>query len=167
MATLKVAYHATNKEAHVLAQAASLPGGTVNVGTFSHPDAVYPDSVTIFHGVRDLLYKRSAANPANTAMFPENITDMHNVTIHVTRVEGLSVAPATASIAVAGTQQLTPTLDPVDATIVEVMYSSSDEAIATVDATGLVTGVSAGVATITAVTADGGFVDTSVITVTA
>ena len=81
MPTLKVVYKASTKEARVLDSGAATPSGFTAVGTFAHPDATYPDSVVIYHGVRDLLYKRSAANPANTAMFPDNITNMHEISI--------------------------------------------------------------------------------------
>ena len=81
MPTLKVVYKASTKEAQVLDSGAATPGSFTAVGTFVHPDATYPDSVVIYHGVRDLLYKRSAANPANTAMFPNNITNMQEISI--------------------------------------------------------------------------------------
>ena len=81
MPTLKVVYKASTKEARVLDSGTATPSGFVAVGTFAHPDATYPDSVVIYHGVRDLLYKRSAANPANTAMFPNNITNMQEISI--------------------------------------------------------------------------------------
>ncbi|MDD4414491.1 MAG: Ig-like domain-containing protein [Oscillospiraceae bacterium] len=71
----------------------------------------------------------------------------------------VTVAPATATILVAGTQQLTASpLDQNSAPFVgaTVTWSSSDSAIASVNATtGLVTGISAGVATITATAVSG------------
>ncbi|WP_142501264.1 Ig-like domain-containing protein [Klebsiella sp. 2680] len=81
-------------------------------------------------------------------------------------VTGVTVTPATASIAVGSTQQLNATVEPSNATNQAVTYTSSDEAVATVNASGLVTAVAAGSATITATTADGSFTATSVITVT-
>ncbi len=51
--------------------------------------------------------------------------------------------------------QLTATVLPDDATDKSVTWSSNNEAVATVDATGLVTAVAAGTATITATTSDG------------
>lgn len=81
-------------------------------------------------------------------------------------VTGVTVTPATASIAVGSTQQLNATVEPSNATNQAVTYTSSDEAVATVNASGLVTAVGAGTATITATTADGSFTATSVITVT-
>ena len=61
--------------------------------------------------------------------------------------------------------QLSAAVSPDDAANQNILWHSSDEAIATVDGTGYVTGVSAGVAIITAETEDGGHTDTCQITV--
>jgi hypothetical protein len=81
-------------------------------------------------------------------------------------VTGVSVNPTSASIAVSGTQQLTATVAPANATNQNVTWSSSNTGIATVSSTGLVTGVAAGNATITVTTQDGAKTATSAITVT-
>lgn len=78
---ITVGYVSATKSAHVREPGGSIPAGSVNIGSFEHPDETYPDSYVLYHGVRDLLYKRSEANPANAAMFPKNITDMGAVTI--------------------------------------------------------------------------------------
>ena len=77
----------------------------------------------------------------------------------------VSLDPATASKTVGQTQQLTPTVLPASAVNKKVTYSTSDATKATVSATGLVTAVAAGTATITVTTVDGGFTDTCVVTV--
>ncbi|XUV83561.1 Ig-like domain-containing protein [Enterobacter sp. TMH.L2] len=82
-------------------------------------------------------------------------------------VTGVTVSPKTVSIAVGATRQLTANIAPADATNKAVTWSSSDATKATVSNTGLVTGVAAGTATITATTADGAKTDTAAITVTA
>ncbi|MGV2721508.1 UNVERIFIED_CONTAM: Ig-like domain-containing protein [Enterobacter roggenkampii] len=88
---------------------------------------------------------------------------------HDVPVTGVTLAPKTASKAVGGTQQYTPTITPSGATNKGVTYQSSNANVATVDASGLatvVTGATTGqTATITVKTADGGFTDTAVITV--
>ncbi|MDD5673657.1 MAG: Ig-like domain-containing protein [Chitinivibrionales bacterium] len=84
------------------------------------------------------------------------------VNVPVTKV---SVSPATATIALQGTQQLAATITPADASNQTVTWSSSNTAIASVNASGLVTGVAAGSDTVTATTQDGGKTATSVITV--
>jgi len=82
-------------------------------------------------------------------------------------VTGVTVAPATASIAVGATQQLTTTFVPVDASDKTGTWSSSATGKATVNQSGLVTGVSAGSAIITFTSNDGAKTSTSAITVTA
>lgn len=164
MSTYQVAYNPTTRVALIQADNAAVPGGSTDVGSFDHPDPIYPGSEVVFHGVRDLLYKRSATNPANPAMFPDNITDMQNVSIELAAglepedlviVTGLSFDPQAAEVVVAGTVQLNLVVEPVNASDEGVTYESSDEAVATVSATGLVTGVAEGVATITATAEDG------------
>lgn len=61
----------------------------------------------------------------------------------------------TVNLKVDDTKQLTATITPSNATDKTVTWSSSSDAIATVDANGLVTGVSTGTATITATTNNG------------
>lgn len=84
------------------------------------------------------------------------------------KVDTITLAPATVSIAVAATQQLTPTVLPAEATNKEVTWTTSDATKATVSSSGLVTGVAAGTATITATAKDGsGKTGTRLVTVTA
>lgn len=81
-------------------------------------------------------------------------------------VTGVTVAPATATIAVGDTVQLGANIQPANATDKTVVWTTSAAATATVNATGLVTGVASGIATITATTNDGSLTGTSTITVT-
>ncbi|MEP3389232.1 MAG: sulfatase-like hydrolase/transferase [Reichenbachiella sp.] len=81
------------------------------------------------------------------------------------RATGISVSPATASVGVGATTTLSETVTPSNATIKNVIYYSSNTSVAKVDIAGIVTGISPGTATITAVSIDGGFTATSVITV--
>lgn len=78
-------------------------------------------------------------------------------------VTGIGVSPSTASVEVGDTVQLNAALTPSGATGT-ITWASSADTTATVDATGLVTGVEAGTATITA--SCGGYSDTCVVTVT-
>ena len=80
-------------------------------------------------------------------------------------VTGVTLAPATASINVGLTQKLTATVTPSNATNQNVSYKSSNTAVATVDATGLVTAVAIGNAIITVTTQDQSKTATSAITV--
>ncbi|UQS92527.1 phage tail tube protein [Pseudomonas chlororaphis subsp. piscium] len=82
-------------------------------------------------------------------------------------VASVSVAPSTASIAVAATRQLTASALPAEAAQ-SVTWTSSAPSVATVNSSGLVTGVSAGSATITATSvSDVTKTSTAAITVTA
>lgn len=81
MATLKASINQASREVRVQKSTAATPSGFTAIGTFDHPDPVYPDSLVIFHGVRDLLYHRSDRNPAQPAKFPFNITDVEKYRI--------------------------------------------------------------------------------------
>src|SRR6218665_3173649 len=70
------------------------------------------------------------------------------------KVTSVAIAPSSLSVAVGLTQQLTATVEPADVPKKEVFWRSSNEKTATVDATGKVTGVEAGVAIITATAKD-------------
>ena len=77
-------------------------------------------------------------------------------------VQAISVSPTTASIAVGAAETLTATVTP--STFTDVSWTSGNESVATVSAAGVVTGVSAGTATITATA--GGKTATCTVTVT-
>lgn len=85
-------------------------------------------------------------------------------TIHVT---GVSFENDTESIEQKGTITLNPIVTPNNATNTSVTWESSDASIATVNSSGVVTGVMPGVATITVTTVDGSYTADCVITVTA
>ncbi|WP_088340990.1 DUF5060 domain-containing protein [Robiginitalea sediminis] len=80
-------------------------------------------------------------------------------------VTGIQVTPESAGLAIGETLALNATVTPNNATDASVSWSSSDESVATVSATGVVTALSPGMATITARTTDGGFTASSQITV--
>lgn len=80
---------------------------------------------------------------------------------------GVTVTPATTSVVVGATRQLTGTVLQADATDKSGTWTTSDATKATVSNTGLVTGVAAGTATITFKSNDGNFTGTTTVTVTA
>lgn len=82
-------------------------------------------------------------------------------------VTGISVSPQNAILGIGDTVQLMETISPSDATDLQVSWSSSSNAIATVDSNGLVTAVSDGTVSITATTNDGSFTDAASIEVLA
>jgi len=80
-------------------------------------------------------------------------------------VTGITVSPTTAELTIGGTQQLTATVLPSNATNQNVTWESNDNSIATVDSDGLVTAVAEGSAIIIVTTVDGGYTAYSEITV--
>ncbi len=84
----------------------------------------------------------------------------------ITPVTAVSVSPATNSINTGATWQLTTTITPANATNQNISWTSGNPAVATVNSSGLVTALSAGIAVITATTQNGGRTATSTVTVT-
>jgi len=81
-------------------------------------------------------------------------------------VTGISISPTTATVAPGSTTILTSNVIPITATNKSLTWISSNASIATVNSSGVVTGVTAGTVTITAKTVDGNYISTSTITVT-
>ncbi len=79
--------------------------------------------------------------------------------------EGVTISCHEATLEAGETMILTAQVLPQDAADPSVIWSSDNEAVATVDETGTVTAVSAGQVVITATTTDGGFTDTCLLTV--
>ena len=81
------------------------------------------------------------------------------VTVNYTAVTGITLAESSATqmlpLGNSSTLTLHPTVTPADATDRSITWSSTDTAVATVDANGVVTPVSVGTVTITAATVDG------------
>ena len=82
-------------------------------------------------------------------------------------VTGVSVSPTSATLNVGATKTLTATVSPSNASNKNVTWSSSNANVAKVSTGGVVTGVSAGSATITVKTADGNKTATCAVTVAA
>ena len=132
----------------------------------------------------DQIENRLYTTPENKRYFDESTATLENgVVFDATKtavdygiknpeyvgypVTGLTVNEATVALSEVGqTSQLTLTFAPLDAANKNVIWTTSDATKATVSDTGLVTAVAAGTATITATTVDGGFTDTSAVTVT-
>ncbi len=77
------------------------------------------------------------------------------ITVNPIPVSSVSVSPVGAVLDVGGTKQLTATVLPTNATNKAVIWTSSSNSVATVNADGLVTAVGEGEAIITATTVDG------------
>ena len=82
-------------------------------------------------------------------------------------VTGVTVSQPALTLTEGGTATISYTVEPSDASVKDVTFSSSDTGVATVDESGRVTAVGPGTATITVSTKDGGFKATVTVTVTA
>jgi len=91
-----------------------------------------------------------------------SIVTVSNPVVHPTAV---SLNKLTDALTVGNTDNLTSTIAPNNATNQDVTWTSSDASIATVDTTGKVTAVSAGIATITVTSVDGSKIATCTVTV--
>jgi transglutaminase/protease-like cytokinesis protein 3 len=93
-------------------------------------------------------------------------TGTSTITVNSIPVSRVSLRPTTISVKPGATAQLTATVYPSDATNKNVSWRSSDTSIATVDPSGLVSGVTAGIAYISVTTEDGSKTATIAVTVT-
>lgn len=91
-----------------------------------------------------------AAMDSAFGVVPENLKAETKVTV-TTNVEGITLDKTEGVLTVGNTVTVTATVTPDTATNASVTWSSSDEAIATVDSEGKITAVAPGTATITAV----------------
>ncbi|MDU2728660.1 Ig domain-containing protein [Pantoea sp.] len=82
-------------------------------------------------------------------------------------VDSVALTPATTSVVVGSTRQLTANVSPTDATDKTGTWASSDTAKFTISTSGLITGVAAGTGNATFTTNDGAKVGTTAVTVTA
>ena len=122
-------------------------------------------------------YSIARVTPANTAkvsiwtfktgsMGRLYLDDFCATATNVVHVTGVSITPSPATVAVGYTRALTATVTPSNATTKTVTWTSTDPSIATVNSSGVVTGVALGTDTIKTTTTDGGFVAAVVLTVT-
>lgn len=81
-------------------------------------------------------------------------------------VTGVALTPATTSVVVGATRQLTAAVSPTDATDRTGVWASSDTSKFTISTSGLITGVAAGTGNATFTTTDGAKVGTTAVTVT-
>lgn len=162
MARYQVAYKASTKEAFLQAYGDDTLSGAVNIGDFYHDgggvDVLDPvsDNHVLYHDIQDICYRNDLLN-------------MQAIKIVITRVTSIesSVADAAMQVGVDATEQITTVFTPATASNRTLSYSSSNEAVATVSASGLITAVGAGSCVITVTAEDGGATDTVAITVSA
>ncbi len=157
---------------------------------YNNPTGSAVSNLALYQGsnkIQDVTFPTTAANTWATSSFSFSVqpgyqavslqgTSSSSASVNVdyfdlsigsaVAVTGVSVSPATASVATGATRQLTASVSPSNATNTAVSWSSANAAIATVSNSGLVTGISAGTTTITATTADGSKTAACTVTVT-
>ncbi|MCM1029805.1 MAG: Ig-like domain-containing protein [Pseudoflavonifractor sp.] len=119
-------------------------------------------------GTYSIMGLKASATPVTLTVSAESVSKSITVTVTDIAVTDITLNKTTATIKVGSTETLTPTLTGENGetpTIQTVTWASSDEAVATVDDKGVVTGKKAGTATITA-TAVGGTGKTATVTIT-
>lgn len=124
-------------------------------------EVALPGGTTATDGEYKGTFKDTDGNESTKSDFPA-----FKVPADTVAVTGATMSQKTASLKVGDTTKLTATVAPDNATNKSVTYKSSNEKIATVAENGTVTAVAEGSADITATTADGGFNDKCVVTVT-
>jgi uncharacterized protein YjdB len=127
-------------------------------------DSSAPSVATVTNGLVTAVSVGSATITVTTEDGSKTATCAVTVTTSSVAVTGVTLNKTSASIIVGGSETLTATVLPSNATNQNVSWSSSDPSIATVS-NGAVTAVSAGDATITVTTEDGGFTTDCIVTV--
>ncbi len=164
----------TTTQAHVLLGA--LVGGPTTNGTYNDTANDYQcNEVAIDYNATLVaaaagLYSLNKSN-TSTQYIDSNYYSDSNVnptptpTPTTIKVTGVKVSPTSMSLEKGKLSGLTVTVQPNNATNKDVVWTSSNKNVATVDSKGVITGISIGSSTITVKTADGGYKATCKVTV--
>ncbi len=144
--------NATNKTVTWTSSAPAIATVDINSGVVS---AISAGSATITATTQD---------GAKTAVCQVTVTANTSGTVSVS---GISLDKTTLCLNVGGSEQLTATVLPANASNKAVAWTSSNPAVATVSNTGLVTAISVGNTTVTAISADGAKTASCTVTVSA
>ena len=164
---------------------ASLPNGTVGTAynqtlaatgsdtiTWSVTSGTLPAELTLDTNTGTISGTPTTANTYNFTVTATNDSGSDSKQFSLTidpkqtvSVTGVTLDKAELSLYTGESKTLIATVQPSDATIQNVTWSSDKPEVATVDANGKVTAVSAGTATITVTTEDGGFTANCTVTV--
>ena len=156
----QLAWNATTRIVTVQSDGDVLTAGSVKLPDYIHDDAGdklgSAGNHVLYHHVRDALYLLG-------------VYDMQRISILVDDVyialTAIASSPDTVTLAAAATQQITTVFTPANASNQALVYTTSNATKATVSASGLITAVATGTATITVTSDDGAFTDTVVVTI--
>lgn len=159
MTQFTIYYKVSTKTVRCVQATLAAPVGFTSLGAIQHDHVDDPlgDAVNhvMYHHVRDKLYAAGYLDPSAWTIYIDKVITADRV----------NLTPATYTLSTNNTLQLTKEVLPSDTTVQTVTYASSDPTKATVNGSGLVTGVAAGTTTITVTSTSGSKTDTSVITV--
>ena len=150
----RINWHASTRrvllESNTSAAPAAIGGaGMTNLGTFEHDNAA--EKSTGLNGMQGLADNHVLFHHVQDALHKQGVQDMQSVKIYVNRTRSISIGSGTLTVAVgANSAPLNVTVTPSGSTDKEVVYTSSNTAVATVNSKGVVHGVAAGNAVITA-----------------
>ena len=142
---------------HIGANAFTYCNGLTSI-TFAHVDGWFPQTRTVDDqevgpegwSASVLSDPSAAANYLKVTYKDNNWANTEVYLATTVAVASVSLNKTAATLRVGGSETLTATVAPADATVTAVTWTSSDESVATVSDDGTVTGVSDGSATITA-----------------
>lgn len=150
----RINYQAASKTIRLESGSGSAPsaisgGGWTSLGSFRHDNSA--EVSTGLNGMQGLADNHVLYHHIQDALYKVGVQDMAAVTIYVDDTRAISIGTGTLSVAVgANSAALAVTVTPSNASDKAVTYTSSDVTKATVNASGVVHGVAAGSAVITA-----------------
>jgi hypothetical protein len=160
MTIQQLAWNPTTRVVTAQADGDVLPAGSIKLPDYIHNDV--GDKLgnivnhVLYHHVRDALYDLGELNMQNVSIL---IDDVYVALVSI------ASSPDTAALLVGATQQITTVFTPVNASNQALVYTTSNATKATVSASGLITAVAVGTATITITSDDGAKTDTVAVTV--
>lgn len=132
---------------------------------FYQSNAHIPEAYFIANGITGTATIHNEIQPSGYTMLEEYVNQVDEPEEEILATS-VSITPATATVNIPNKVNLTTEFTPINTTNQSGVWVSSNESVATVNTIGEVTPVSEGNATITFVSNDGNFTDTSSITVT-
>lgn len=155
-------------EAEIVAGSSTRLSATVFPKDASNKNVIYSvDNENILSVEQNGKVTGLSAGTATVTVTTEDggFTASAEITVLSGAVTGVSISPKSAVVGAGDTVRFTAEIQPSNAANKNLSWSVSDEAIASVDGQGNVTGLSQGTATVTVTTADGGFTASAEITV--